>query len=85
MGSGAVSIVGGIAVKQMDEGAVHAFMLTGLCVTGLKAIKQLIELRKEKTPGYKDGGPTEEALGTMSSMAWMISESTISALMIRQG
>ena len=39
MASGAVSIGGGIAVKQMDEGAGDAFMLTGLGLTGLKAVR----------------------------------------------
>ena len=39
MGSGAVFIGGGIAVKQMDEGAGDAFMLTGLGVTSLKAVR----------------------------------------------
>ena len=39
MASGAASIGGGIAVKQMDEGAGDAFMLTGLDVTGLKAVR----------------------------------------------
>lgn len=39
MASSAVSIGGVIAVKQMDEGTGDAFMLTGLCVTGLKAVK----------------------------------------------
>jgi hypothetical protein len=46
MASGAVSIGGGIAVKQMDEGAGDAFMLTGLGVTGLKAVKQLMKKAK---------------------------------------
>jgi len=40
MASGAVSISGGIAVKQMDEGAGDAFMLTGLGLTGLKAVRE---------------------------------------------
>ena len=35
--SGAVSIGGGIAVKQMDEAAGDAFMLTGLGVNGLNS------------------------------------------------
>ena len=39
MDSGAVAIGGGIAVKQVDEGAGDAFMFTGLDVTGLKAVK----------------------------------------------
>ena len=39
MGSGAVAIGGGIAVKQMDAGAGDAFMLTGLGVAHLKAVK----------------------------------------------
>ncbi|MBW6481331.1 MAG: hypothetical protein K0B37_18035 [Bacteroidales bacterium] len=47
--SGAVSIGGGIAVKQMDEAAGDAFMLTGLGVTGLKAVKQLMRTAKGKT------------------------------------
>jgi hypothetical protein len=49
MASGAVSIGGGIAVKQMDEGAGDAFMLTGLGVTGLKAVKQLMKTAKGRT------------------------------------
>jgi hypothetical protein len=36
MASGAVSIGGGIAVKQMDVGAGDAFMLTGLGLTALR-------------------------------------------------
>jgi hypothetical protein len=39
---GAVAIDDGTAVKQMDESAGDAFMLTGLGVTRLKAVKQLI-------------------------------------------
>ena len=49
MGSGAVGIGGSIAVKQMDEGAGDAFMLTGLGVIGLKAVKQLMRTAKGKT------------------------------------
>ena len=49
MASGAVSIGGGIAVKQMDEGAGDAFTLTGLGVTGLKAVKQLMRNTKGRT------------------------------------
>ena len=49
MGSGAVAISSGIAVKQMDEGAGDAFMLIGLGVTGLKAVKQLMRTAKGKT------------------------------------
>jgi hypothetical protein len=49
MASGAVSIGGGIAVKQMDEAAGDAFMLTGLGVTGLKAVKQLMKTAKGGT------------------------------------
>jgi len=37
MGSGAVAIGGGIAEKQMDEGAGDAFMLTGLDVSSVKS------------------------------------------------
>jgi hypothetical protein len=48
MASRAVSI-GGIAVKQMDEGAGDAFMLTGLGVTGLKAVKQLMKIARGGT------------------------------------
>lgn len=49
IGSGAVAIGGGIAVKQVDEGAGDAFMLTGLGVAGLKAVKQLIKTAKGQT------------------------------------
>jgi hypothetical protein len=49
MASGAVSIGCGIAVKQMDEGAGDAFMLTGLGVTGLKAVKQLMKTARGAT------------------------------------
>ena len=40
MASGAVSIGGGIAVKYMDKGTGDAFMLTGLGLTGLKAVRE---------------------------------------------
>ena len=49
MGSGAMAIGGGIAVKQIDKGAGDAFMLTGLGVTGLKAVKQLMRTAKGRT------------------------------------
>ena len=49
MASGAVSIGGDIAVKQMDEGAGDAFMLTGLGVTRFKAVKHLMRIAKGKT------------------------------------
>jgi hypothetical protein len=39
---GAVAIDDGTAVRQMDESAGDAFMLIGLGVTRLKAVKQLI-------------------------------------------
>ena len=81
MPNGAVSIGGGIAVKQMDEGAGDAFMLTGLDVTSFKAVKQLMRTAKGKPPGDEEGDPTGEAWEMMSSMAWMISESMVLALM----
>ena len=49
MGSGAMAIGGGIAVKQMDEGARDAFMLIGLGVIGLKAVKELMRTAKGRT------------------------------------
>lgn len=48
MASGAVAIGGGIAIKQMDVGAGDAFMLTGLGVTGLKAVQAVDENCKRK-------------------------------------
>jgi|GEM_PF-2387205 len=49
IGSGAVAIGGGFAIKQVDEGAGEAFVLTGLGVTGLKAVTQLIRTAKGAT------------------------------------
>lgn len=47
--SGAVAIGGGFAIKQVDEGAGEAFVLTGLGITGLKAVTQLIKTAKGAT------------------------------------
>jgi len=52
MASGAVSIGGGIAVKQLDKGAEDAFMLTGLGVTGHKAVRE----RKKNSPRMEPAG-----------------------------
>jgi hypothetical protein len=49
MASGAVSIGGGIAVKQMDEAAGDAFMLTGLGVTAFQYCKVVDENSPEGT------------------------------------
>ena len=49
MDSGAVVIGGGIAEKQMDEGAGYAFMLTRLGVIGFKAVKHLMRTAKGRT------------------------------------
>ena len=49
MGGGTVAIGGGIVIKQMDDGAGDAFMFTGLSVTRLKAVKQLMRTAKGKT------------------------------------
>jgi hypothetical protein len=38
-----------IAIKQVDEGAGEAFVLTGLGITGLKAVTQLIKTAKGAT------------------------------------
>ncbi len=42
-----------IAIRQVDEGAGEAFVLTGLGVTGLKAVKQLIKTAKGATDRKK--------------------------------
>jgi hypothetical protein len=63
MASGAVSIGGGIAVKQMDEAAGDAFMLTGLGVTGLKAVKQLMKTAKGGTTHQKRRRTARISLG----------------------
>jgi len=63
MASGAVSIGGGIAVKQMDEGAGDAFMLAGLGVTGLKAVKQLMKTAKGKTTSRRRRRSYRRSLG----------------------
>ena len=49
-GSGVVALSGGIAVKQMDESAGDALILTNLGVTGLKAIKQQMRIAQEELP-----------------------------------
>ena len=63
MASGAVSIGGGIAVKQMDEAAGDAFMLTGLGVTGLKAVKQLMKKAKGGTARKRRRRTARRSLG----------------------
>jgi hypothetical protein len=63
MASGAVSIGGGIAVKQMDDAAGDAFMLTGLGVTGLKAVKQLMKTAKGGTTRKKRRRTARISLG----------------------
>ncbi len=49
IGSGAVAIGGGIAIRQVDEGDREVFVLTGMGVTGPKAVKQLIRTAKGAT------------------------------------
>ena len=63
MASGAVSIGGGIAVKQIDEAAGDAFMLTGLGVTGLKAVKQLMKKAKGGTTRKRRRRTARRSLG----------------------
>jgi hypothetical protein len=63
MASGAVSIAGGIAVKQMDEAAGDAFMLTVLGVTGLKAVKQLMKKAKGGTTRKRRLRTAKRSLG----------------------
>ncbi|HUV82476.1 MAG TPA: hypothetical protein VMW53_05305, partial [archaeon] len=63
MASGAVSIGGSIAVKQMDEAAEDAFMLTGLGVTGLKAVRQLMKTAKGETTRKKRRRTARRSLG----------------------
>jgi hypothetical protein len=59
IGSGAVAIGGGIAVKQVDEGAGDTFMLTGLGVAGLKAIKTARGGTGRKKRQYRNLGDEE--------------------------
>lgn len=57
----AEGIGGGIAVKQMDDGAGDALMFTGLGVIGLKAVKQLMRTAKGISTLRRRRDPTEEA------------------------
>jgi hypothetical protein len=48
-GSGAVAVGGGLLVRQADKGAGNAFILTGLAVTALKGVREIVTYAKGKT------------------------------------
>ena len=48
-GSGAVAVGGGLLVRQADKNAGNAFILTGMAVTALKGVREIVTYAKGKT------------------------------------
>lgn len=61
--SAAISVVGGGAIRGMDKNAGEAFLYTGLGITGLKAVRELIKTARGDSRRRRTTRRTRRSLG----------------------
>ncbi len=72
LASGSIAVAGGGLLRSADKEAGEAFLYTGLGVTGLKAVRELIKVAKGKTQRRKS--TTRRGLKDMGNVADMTDE-----------
>lgn len=70
--SGAIAVAGGGLLRSADKDAGEAFLCTGLGVTGLKAVRELIKVARGKTQRRKS--TTRRSLKDVGNVADMTDE-----------
>ncbi|MCL7412614.1 MAG: hypothetical protein M8353_03230 [ANME-2 cluster archaeon] len=61
--SGGIAVVGGGALRGMDKSAGEAFLYTGLGITGLKTIRELIKTARGEKTSRRRRRTTKRSLG----------------------